>query len=244
MSATLVSFLYNLIKIIRKYILFKSKKLLIFDLDGTLIDSAPDLANSLNFMLKELNKEEYQLKKIREWIGNGAKTLVKRALLNKKDIENEMIDDELLDKALEIFLDHYKKNGSLKTKAYPDVQEILKKLSKRYKLAIATNKPDEFVKPILKKLSLDSYFDFIIGSCDKVKNKPDPSMLMYITKKLNIDKKDTLMIGDSLNDILSAKNANIDSILVSYGYSNSEDFIELEPNLTINSFKKLEEILL
>ncbi|MEN8304432.1 MAG: phosphoglycolate phosphatase [Campylobacterota bacterium] len=224
--------------------MFIEKELLLFDLDGTLIDSAPDLALSVNYMLRTINHNEFSEEVIDSWVGNGAQTLVKRALSGNKTVD-ENIDSDLFDKSLSIFLEYYKNNLCVKTTPYPDVKTTLQALkSDGYKLAIITNKPFDFIEPILKQLELDNLFELCIGGDSLSEKKPSPLPLQYMCGKFNIKARNTLMIGDSKNDILAAKAANIQSIAVSYGYNYGEDIRVYKPDFTVDNFSGILETLL
>ena len=224
--------------------IFTDKELILFDLDGTLIDSAPDLALSVNFMLRSVNHNEFSEEIIDSWVGNGAQTLVKRALSGSKTVD-ENIDGNLFDKSLSIFLEYYKNNLCVKTTPYPNVKATLQTLKNDgYKLAIITNKPFDFIEPILQQLELDNLFELCIGGDSLAEKKPSPLPLQYMCKKFNIKPRNTLMIGDSKNDILAAKAANIQSIAVSYGYNYGEDIRVYEPDYTIDNFADILELLL
>ena len=154
-----------------------NKKLILFDLDGTLIDSGPDLAAALNFMLQELGRKTFNDETIHTWVGNGAQTLVKRALLGKKELDID-VEEKLFQKALAIFLEHYEQNVCVKTFLYPNVASTLEKLqAKNYTMCIVTNKPYAFVKPILETLDIEKYFDAYIGADSLEKKKPHPMPL-------------------------------------------------------------------
>ena len=213
-------------------------KAVFFDLDGTLIDSSLDLANSINFMLKNLGKKEYEIKTIKKWIGNGASVLVKRALSGSMEIKD--IDRNLFNKAKNIFLEHYKNNICIHTKLYPEVKETLLKIS--HKKAIITNKPVEFVKPILKKLDID-VFDFVIGGECLPEKKPSPLPLLYACKYFNITPDEAIMVGDSKNDILAAKNAKIKSIALTYGYNQGEEIKNYNPDFIFNKFSDILKVI-
>ena len=207
---------------------FTKKELLIFDFDGTLIDSVPDLALAVNHTLKSLNKDTFEEDIIRSWVGNGAVTLVKRALSG---------DEILFEKALAIFLTFYKNNLCVKTKLYPNVSSTLKTLkNKGYRLAIVTNKPYDFIEPILKGLELENTFEFCLGGDSLTLKKPNPEPLFYTCKKLGVDVENSLMIGDSKNDILAATSAKMDSIGVSYGYNYGEDIALYKPDVVVDDF--------
>ncbi len=219
---------------------FENKTLLIFDLDGTLINSALDLALAVNYMLKSLEKETFEEEIIHGWVGNGALTLVKRALSGSR-IVNDMLDKAYVEKALIIFLDYYEKNLCNATVAYPHVISTLKSLKENYTLAIVTNKPFAFVEPILKGLEMDNLFECILGGDSLKKKKPDPLPLLHVCETLNVPVNNTLMIGDSKNDILAANACGMDSVGVTYGYNYGEDIALHKPTVIIHDFSELLE---
>ena len=148
------------------------KKLLIFDLDGTLVNSAPDLALALNLMLDELGKERFSDEIIHTWVGNGAQTFVKRALSGSVDID-DTIDEGLFTHALERFLALYKVNLCVKSHLYHGVKETLQQLHvKGFMMAIVTNKPSAFVTPLLEFLDIATYFSLSIGGDDLERKSP------------------------------------------------------------------------
>jgi phosphoglycolate phosphatase len=216
-----------------------NKKLIIFDLDGTLVDSAPDLALAVNHTLETIGRASFPSETIRSWVGNGAETLVRRALSGSTRID-ETLDETKVSKALEIFLKFYADNLCVETVAYDNVKTTLYELhDEAFRLAIVTNKPYDFVEPLLKGLGLDSLFEKILGGDSLAKKKPDAMPLLHVCKKLDVSVDDTLMVGDSKNDIVAAKNANMQSVGVSYGYNYNEDISTYEPEHVIDDFKTL-----
>jgi phosphoglycolate phosphatase len=219
------------------------KKLVIFDLDGTLIDSVPDLASSVNFMLKSLGREEFSEDIIRFWVGNGAEVLVRRALSGSVEID-ENIDKEILKKAMKFFLSHYNENLSNKTYLYPNVKETLEELKSRdYFLTIVTNKPFKFVKPILEKLEIIDYFPYYLGADSLDEKKPSPKPLLEVCKYFEVDRDKAIMVGDSKNDILAANNAKMDSIAVKYGYNYGENISKHKPTFEVDDIFEITKIL-
>jgi len=215
---------------------FLNKKVIIFDLDGTLIDSSPDLALAINHMLKRLNREPFSLEEIHHWVGNGAETLVRRALSGSATISDEIDEDEFK-KALDIFLKFYAKNLAVATVTYPHVPSTLSKLKAHgYQLAIVTNKPFDFVAPILKKLKLEEYFELYLGGDSLKEKKPNPAPLLYVCNKLNVSVEECVMVGDSKNDILAAQACQMQSIGVTYGYN-------YNPDVYLSDFSEIGELL-
>ena len=222
---------------------FTNKKLLIFDLDGTLIDSVPDLAEAINNMLIQLKREPFATDVIRGWVGNGAETLVKRALSGNGVIDTQL-DHTFVSEALTSFLDFYTQNLCDTTDVYPHVKETLHTLKKQgYVMSIVTNKPIAFVAPILKGLGLDGLFELILGGDSLPVKKPEPLPLLHTCQQLGFSIEEALMIGDSKNDILAANSANMQSIGVTYGYNYGEDISTFSPTTVIDDFQTLTALL-
>jgi len=221
---------------------FENKQLLIFDLDGTLINSALDLALAVNHMLKQLGRDTFDEEVIHGWVGNGALTLVKRALSGAREVEVSL-DEAYVEKALKIFLDYYAKNLCNATVPYSHVISTLKALKENYTLAIVTNKPFAFVSPILKGLEMDGLFTLILGGDSLKEKKPHPMPLLHVCEKLDIPVKASVMIGDSKNDILAANACGMDSVGVTYGYNYGEDISLHKPTVITNNFSELLEYL-
>ena len=218
---------------------FNTKQVLLFDLDGTLVDSAPDLALAINAMLKTLEKSTFSEDTIRSWVGNGAQVLVQRALSGAHEIAADL-DEEDKTRALAIFLDSYQANAVL----YPDVRSTLVELKRRgYRLVIVTNKPHQFVEPILAGLRLDGLFELILGGDSLSKRKPDPMPLNYVSQLFEAHANECLMIGDSKNDILAAKAAQMESVGLTYGYNYGEDIAQHQPELVLTHFVELLDAL-
>lgn len=222
---------------------FENKKLLIFDLDGTLINSALDLAIAVNYMLEQVDKEVYSEEIIHGWVGNGALTLVKRALSGSRTV-NENLDNMLVEKALDIFLKYYEKNLCNATVPYSNVTTTLQTLkNKGYTLAIVTNKPFAFVNPILKGLEMDGLFKLILGGDSLSKKKPHPMPLLYVCEHVGVSIENSVMVGDSKNDILAANVCAMHSVGVTYGYNYGEHIGVHKPSLIIDDFSELLEVL-
>jgi len=217
---------------------FSNKKLIIFDLDGTLINSSPDLELAINHMLSTIGRETFSTDTIHYWVGNGAQILVKRALSGSSEID-ENINPELFEKALKIFFDFYSKNLVVKTVTYPHVKETLKHLKKDYTLAIVTNKPFDFVKPILEALELTDLFELILGGDSLEEKKPHPLPLLHVCETLGFTIEESVMVGDSKNDILAANACNMQSIGLTYGYNYGEAISIYNPDAVFDDFSDI-----
>jgi len=188
---------------------------LIFDLDGTLVDSAPDLARALNGLLAELDCPALSFDKIRRLIGDGAPTLVRRALAAAGAEFDEEDCDSLLDRYRELYL----ATATAQTRAYPNVAGTLKVLREAgYRSLVCTNKFQLPSVKILEALDLARYFDAIVGGDVVPARKPDPAHLIAGLKMVGAHAGQAVMIGDGINDVRSARGAGIPVILLSSGY--------------------------
>ncbi|MCU4675277.1 phosphoglycolate phosphatase [Catenovulum sp. 2E275] len=216
---------------------------LLFDLDGTLIDSAPDLALAVNLTLAELGRTQFPEETIRGWVGNGAKVLIERALSGSQQI-SEHLDPAFAKQALAMFLNNYQNNICVKTKLYSGVKQSLAELKDSgYRLAIVTNKPEQFINPIIKGLGILDYFEVCVGGDTLANKKPLPDQLYYACEKMEVDISQCIMVGDSRNDILAAKAAGIASVGLTYGYNYGENIAEQNPEWVLDNFADLTNIL-
>lgn len=222
-----------------------TKQLLIFDFDGTLIDSVPDLADATNTMLSQLGKATYSLETIKQWVGNGSRLLVERALLGKTEVLAGELTTEQADHAEQLFFDAYSNISQSKTLAYPDVDKGLQQLKAAgFTLALVTNKPIRFVPKILESLGWIPLFDVVLGGDSLPVKKPDPAPLLHVCETLNFQPAQAFMIGDSVNDILAGQNAGIDTLGLSYGYNYGNHIGDSNPTQVFDSFADLLAYLL
>ncbi|MGJ8549265.1 phosphoglycolate phosphatase [Winogradskyella wichelsiae] len=220
---------------------FKEKELIIFDFDGTLINSIPDLTLAVNKMLSHYNLSALTIEQVTPFIGNGAKPLVKRAL--EASMLKQDLSEVLFTEAFAIYLAAYKDITCQETFMYPGVLETLIDLDKKgYKMVICTNKPFAFIEPILDTLNIKQFFKSWIGEDSLSEKKPSAVPLMHLTKEMNITIENSIMVGDSKNDILAAQNATMDSIGVSYGYNYNENIADYNPTIVVDSFADLQEL--
>lgn len=187
----------------------KNVKLLIFDLDGTLIDSQEDIISAVNKTLSFFGREKSTSKEIRDSIGSGIFNFVAKRLLEKEECD--------LSLAHEFYKKSYQESMLEKTSVYQGVIEVLEELGSFPKV-ILTNKSNDYVLPILKEFALDKYFVKYYGKESFIKNKPDPFPILKIAEEFNILPEEIIIIGDSEIDILAGKKANARTIGVSYGY--------------------------
>ncbi|MBG0846276.1 phosphoglycolate phosphatase [Pseudomonas chengduensis] len=212
-------------------------RLVMFDLDGTLIDSVPDLAAAVDRMLVELGRAPAGVEKVHDWVGNGARVLVRRALAG--GLDHAAVGEAETEEALARFLDIYADCHNL-TALYPGVHELLEALSTAaVELAVVTNKPERFVAPLLEQVGLGGYFRWIIGGDTLPQQKPDPAALLQVMRLAGVEAAQSLFIGDSRNDVLAARAAAVPCIAVSYGYNHGRPIAEERPSLVVGSLAEL-----
>jgi len=209
--------------------MFKAE-LIIFDLDGTLIDSSKDIAWAVNKTLRQMGFEELSYQAIKERIGWGVKMLLEKALPNEKH--------NLVKEAREIFMGYYSGHLLVKTKLYPNVADVLR-LFKNKKLAIATNKPLNLTQKILDGLNISDYFKKVVGGDDVQNKKPAPEAIEIILRELNALQKETIFVGDSMIDIEAGKKAEVITIGAAYGFRGRQELKEAGADAIIEDIKEL-----
>lgn len=210
-------------------------KLIIFDLDGTIIDSLQGLINSVRRVFNLFGYTEISEEFVKSCLGGGAKNLIKRALGEEhKEVYNEVYD---------AFINDYHQNAVLDTHVYDGVTNTLKYFYGKKKLAIATYKDKIGTDSILKHLKLYNYFDMILTVDDVKKAKPNPECINQILKGLNVETEHTILIGDTTTDVLTGKNANVRTCAVTYGYGEILDIKKLKPDYIIDNIEELKVIV-
>ena len=208
-------------------------KVIMIDLDGTLLDTAEDLALAANLMLKELGMSEQPTSTIRSYIGKGIQKLVKRTLTGQLDGEP---DAALFAKALPIYEHHYANNLSVHTRPYPGVLEGIQAMQKiGFKLACITNKAEAFTLPLLRSTGLYDKFEIILSGDSLPKKKPDPMPLTHICQHFQTAPQQALLIVDSLNDAIAARAAGCHVFCVPYGYNEGRNVYELDCDAIVAS---------
>ncbi len=205
-------------------------ELLIFDLDGTVIDSKKDIANSVNLTFRDVGLPEKPHELIYTYVGNGVRQLIIDAVGSD--------DPKLIDDALDCFEQHYLSHLLDHTQLFPGIEDVLAHFEHK-KTALVTNKPAHYTEKIIAGLNLSSAFDLILGAGPKMQLKPHPEMLLKTVSALNVDVKKTVMIGDSLNDIHAAKAAGVFSCGVGYGFGHAAELKTSEPDFLIESSVEL-----
>lgn len=216
----------------------KHIKYFLFDLDGTLFNSINGIAYCCNKALEKYELKTYKTDKYLDFIGNGVKLLLERA------IGKDILNDEIYNNVKKEFDRLYKVNYNKDCQAYDGIMEMLKLLKdKNAVVGILSNKPDNFVKEINKTI-FNSTLDIAIGQRKGYKVKPDNTAICEIIKGFNADKNQCVYIGDSYVDVLTAKNAGILSVAVTYGFGKVEETLEYIPDYVCESVSELSDLLI
>ena len=207
--------------------------LILFDLDGTLIDSKTDIANAINYMLTRLKLKPLENEIIYSYVGKGVARLVKRSITN-----NHL---DKFDMAVSLFRDYYLEHLMDNTTVYPNVNNILKYFDGKKK-AIVTNKDERFALPIIDELGLTSYFDKIICGDTTSSKKPDPEPLNAVIDQLGVERDRTVIVGDGSADIEAGRRANIHTCGITGGFGSREELVGAEAQIIIDDIVELRNI--
>jgi phosphoglycolate phosphatase len=210
----------------------KRVRLIVFDLDGTLVDSKVDLANSVNYALGAFGFSPLPYETIYSYVGNGAAMLIQQSLGTD--------GREILPRVLKTFLAHYREHLLDTTVPYPGVRKSLEGKGDAFEMALLTNKPLDMTRAILHGLSLSRHFVDVRGGDSFGSKKPNPEGLLRIMEERGTLPAETLMVGDSVNDILAGQGAGVATCGVTYGLG-AEGFAEHSPDFTIDRFPELFE---
>lgn len=216
-------------------------KAVVIDLDGTLLDTAPDLAEAATRMAAELALPAIELATVKTYIGNGVSRLVKRVLTREMDAEP---DTALFANALPVYEKHYAEVVSRESRPFPGVVEGLEAMkASGYRLACITNKAEKFTVPLLKDTGLFDYFELILSGDTLPKRKPDPLPLQHACKHFGIEASELLLIGDSLNDTQAARAAGCHVFCVPYGYNRGRSVEELDLDAVVPSLLEATKLM-
>ncbi|MBA5249821.1 MAG: phosphoglycolate phosphatase [Gammaproteobacteria bacterium] len=216
-------------------------KLIMIDVDGTLVDSVPDLAYCVDELMIAMKRKKWGEEKVREWVGNGVPKLVERSLTGVLEGVVNQADYEL---AYPLFLALYADNTSGRSSLYAGVKEGLDYLQAQgYTLGCVTNKAEQFTLPLLKDLGIFDYFGIVISGDSLAKKKPDPLPLFHAATFFGIEPKNSLMLGDSISDVKASRAAGFKIICMSYGYNHGNDIADANPDLVIDSMAQLKHYL-
>lgn len=216
---------------------FTDIRALAFDLDGTLVDSAPGLAGALDQALQAMQLPAPGVDRVSTWIGNGADIMVERALtwaLGQPPHQDQARD------ARALFDKYYAETVESGSTLFPQVADVLAQLAQRnLPLAVVTNKPTPFVEPLLRSLGIAQHFSLIIGGDDVVAKKPHPAPLFLVLGHFGLLPQQLLFVGDSRNDILAAQAAGCPSVGMTFGYNYGESITTSNPGLALDDFNDL-----
>lgn len=207
--------------------------LIIFDLDGTLVDSKDGIVQRINFALRKVGLEEKSSEEIGSYIGTGVDDLVSKTLGPEAQ--------GLFSRTKAIF-ENYRINNPDNARLYPGVKDILEHFKDKRKVII-TNRKREFAEPTMKSLGIYDYFEDIVGADDVECMKPSPCPLDYAMSKFKTDKEKTMIVGDMYVDVLAGKKAGIFTCAVTYGIGKREEILQAKPDFVIDNILKLKEII-
>ncbi|MCO6414399.1 MAG: phosphoglycolate phosphatase [Thiogranum sp.] len=215
----------------------KKPEMILIDVDGTMVDSVPDLAFCVDEMMRRLGREPWGEMRVRNWVGNGVERLVRRALIGQLDGEP---DDADYEKAYPVFIELYAQNTSKRSCLYPGVVEGLDYLkSSGYALGCVTNKAEQFTVPLLKDLGIYDYFGIVVSGDTLEQKKPHPAPLLHAARFFSVEPSAALMVGDSISDVKAARAAGFSIACVPYGYNHGEDIRVARPDLVIETLAAL-----
>jgi phosphoglycolate phosphatase len=216
-------------------------KMVMIDLDGTLIDTVPDLAAAGNRMLADLGRPAWPPEKATTWIGNGVPRFVKRNLTGEMWAEPE---EALFQQGLALFQKHYAAAVSALSRPFPGVVEGLDQLTAQgFALACITNKAEAFTLPLLKDLGLYKYFRLVLSGDSLPRQKPDPLPLHHACRHFGITPDHGVLVGDSSNDVEAARAAGMPVICVTYGYNHGHDIRDARPDAVVDSLLEVPQYL-
>ncbi len=220
---------------------FDRPAMILFDVDGTLVDSVPDLAWCVDRMMEQLGLPPRGEAKVRNWVGNGVEALVRRALADRMEGD---ADPVLFERAYPLFLALYADNTSERSHLYPGVAETLESLQAAgYPLGSVTNKAEQFTLPLLGSLGIRDFFEIVVSGDTLPRKKPDPLPLLHVAEFFGVRPEDSLMVGDSVSDVKAARAAGFRIVCMSYGYNHGEDIRDAGPDAVIDRMTQLPELL-
>jgi phosphoglycolate phosphatase len=221
--------------------MLQKPKMVLIDVDGTLVDSVPDLAYCVDEMMDRLDMPRRGEAAVRQWVGNGVERLARRALINQLDGEP---DEALFEKAMPIFMELYAENTSKRSCLYPGVEEGLAYLKQAgFRLGCVTNKAEQFTVPLLTDLGVIENFEIVVSGDTLPRKKPDPMPLLHAAEQLGVAPAESMMLGDSMSDVKAARAAGFQIVCMSYGYNHGVDIHESNPDAVIDSMAELKGLL-
>ena len=212
-------------------------KLAVFDMDGTILNTIDELADSLNYTMKKLGYKTYEVDEVKMMVGNGIHKLIERAV---PDVKDEAKHDEIYG----TFIDYYSKNCAVKTAPYPGIVELIRNLKENgVKTAVVSNKSDAEVKKLCEDF-YEGLFDYSVGAREGMAIKPAPDSVLEVLRYTGIAKEDAVYIGDSDVDVATANNSGLDCIAVLWGFRTKEFLLEHGANLMVEKPEGILDIIL
>lgn len=206
---------------------------ILFDLDGTLADTLPDIAATTSHVREAHDLPAVDLQTVRSYIGDGARMLLQRALAERKP------DAAMLDAAFRTYVEHHEAQCTVGTQLFPGVHEHLVALREAgHGIAIVTNKPERFALPVARFLGLDAFTDVIVGGDTLPTKKPDPAMLQHALDRLGAPRDGATMVGDGLQDLRSGRRLGVRTIACLFGYGDREALLEEGADVFWEAFAK------
>ena len=206
------------------------KRLIIYDLDGTLVDTGQDIANAANHMLQQLRGAPLPAEEIRQFVGRGLHDLVKRCL--------QTDDAQLIETGARMFFDYYGQHLADHSRLYPHAKEVLEHFQPRTQ-AVVTNKPQPFGPELLTRLGVAHYFTQIIGVGSSYPKKPDPASIFALMQQQDLEADDVLLVGDSPVDIETGRNAGVFTVIVAQGFAEYDAVRAAAPDLLVPDLREL-----
>ncbi|WP_130803517.1 phosphoglycolate phosphatase [Acinetobacter ihumii] len=214
----------------------EQRQLILFDLDGTLVDTASDMYRSMNLTLSHLGWPKVTETQVRQWVGQGTGKLCDSVL----QFLFGQIEPEKHQQLLQKYLEVYEQELCVHSRIFDGVETFLKTCKDgQIEMACVTNKPEHLAKELLQKLGIEHYFGLVVGGDSLPLRKPDPLPLLHSMQVFHCAPPHTLMIGDSKNDIEAASRAGIDCIVVSYGYNHGENIYDSDPQQVVDRLDQL-----
>jgi len=223
-------------------------KLIIYDLDGTLIDSRRDISDAVNWTLRELGFSELPMDEVSSFVGSGVKNLMEQALVKAGAGEEKgdsplkrgqsPVSSPVLKRSIKLFRRRYREHLLDQTCLYPSVRKVLEFFKKR-RQAVSTNKPEDLTLAILKGLGVQTYFCQVRGGDQGFPKKPAPDTVMDILKKAGVTGDEAVLVGDSAIDIETGRNARVKTVAVTYGFGKPGEIRDSKPDWVLNDLEEL-----
>jgi phosphoglycolate phosphatase len=210
------------------------KRLVIYDLDGTLVDTRKDIALAVNHMMKVMNRKPLNQTTIEGFVGKGLRQLVKSCLGTEEEKE--------IEQGTKIYRNYYAEHMLDHTTLYPGALEVLDYF-KECLQAVITNKPNPFSHEILKALGIAPYFREIVAGDSDYPKKPDPTAVLSIIQKGGVTPDETLFVGDSVIDIETGRNAGVDTVVITHGFESEEELQSAQPQMIVSDFTEFLKLM-